>query len=405
MKRAQPRRTRSYFRLILWVLCVLRGGDLALGQIAMPDPKQMAGIPRPVTDLPAGSVSVRLIKGDLSNNLTNHPVELQVDGKARSTNTDDGGRAQFDGLPAGAKLRAVAVVDGERLESQEFPAPAQGGIRVMLVATDKDRERRKAEEASAPAIPGSVVLGQNSQIVLELEDESLGVFYFLEILNNARTPVTPGAPFSFSTPPRALGTAVMRGSSPLAKAEGHLVTVAGPFPPGATQVQVAMSIPVSASTMELQQAFPAPLEGLFVVAKKDGEMKLTSPQIERQQDTMSANTPVIAAVGGPVAAGQTISLTVSGLPHRSSVPSRVALGLAALVVVVGVWAGTRKSGPAQGDERKRLTTRREKLFQELVRLEQDHRRGKANPGRREELLSQLEVIYGALDTDTGLRAS
>ena len=28
-------------------------------------------------------------------------------------------------------------VDGERLESEEFPAPAQGGIRLMLVATDQ----------------------------------------------------------------------------------------------------------------------------------------------------------------------------------------------------------------------------------------------------------------------------
>jgi hypothetical protein len=197
----------------------------------------------------------------------------------------------------------------------------------------------------------------------------------------------------------------MRGSSPLANAEGHLITVSGPVPPGATQVQVAMSIPVSAGTMELRQAFPAPLEGLFVVAKKDGDMKLASPQIQRQQDTMSANTPVIAAVGGPVAAGQPISLTVSGLPHRSQVPSRVALGLAVLVVVVGVWASTRKDEVVDGDERKRLVSRRDKLFHELVRLEQDQRRGKGNPARREELLSQLEAVYGALDTDTGLRAS
>ena len=80
-------------------------------------------------------------------------------------------------------------------------------------------------------------------------------------------------------------------------------------------------------------------------------------------------------------------------------PGRVALGLAALVVIVGVWAGTRQDGPAQGDERKRLIARRDKLFQELVRLEQDQRRGKGNPARREELLSQLELVYGALDTD------
>ena len=41
----------------------------------------MAGIPRPVTDLPAGHVSVRLIRGQLSNNIQGHPVEMHAGGK------------------------------------------------------------------------------------------------------------------------------------------------------------------------------------------------------------------------------------------------------------------------------------------------------------------------------------
>ena len=80
----------------------------------MPDPKQMSGIPRPVDDLPNGSLSVRLIKGQLSNNITGHPVELQVGDKVLTVKTDEGGRAQFDNLPAGATLKATATVDGER---------------------------------------------------------------------------------------------------------------------------------------------------------------------------------------------------------------------------------------------------------------------------------------------------
>src|SRR5688500_335192 len=35
----------------------------ASAQLQMPDPREMAGIPRPVTDLPTGHVSVRLIRG------------------------------------------------------------------------------------------------------------------------------------------------------------------------------------------------------------------------------------------------------------------------------------------------------------------------------------------------------
>src|SRR5215468_11674492 len=113
----------------------------------MPDPKMMSGIPRPVDDLPAGSISVRLIRGDLSNNITGHPVELHVGDKVQTVKTDDQGRAEFSGLTPGATATAVAEVDGERLESQAFPIQAQGGIRLMLVATDKEKERQKAEEA------------------------------------------------------------------------------------------------------------------------------------------------------------------------------------------------------------------------------------------------------------------
>ena len=70
-------------KAILGVLCVLCV-DAAVataqpGGFAMPDPKQMSGIPRPVDDLPNGAISVRLIRGSLSNNIIGHPVDLLPD--------------------------------------------------------------------------------------------------------------------------------------------------------------------------------------------------------------------------------------------------------------------------------------------------------------------------------------
>ena len=53
---------------IIVLICAFSAS--AAAQFQMPDPKQMAGIPRPVTDLPNGTVSVRLIRGQLSNNIT-----------------------------------------------------------------------------------------------------------------------------------------------------------------------------------------------------------------------------------------------------------------------------------------------------------------------------------------------
>src|SRR5689334_7405468 len=113
--------------ILLGVLCVLSGESaLVLAQFQMPDPKEMSGIPRPVTDLPDRAISVRLIRGSLSNNITNFPVELHVGTEVRTVRTDDAGRAEFTGLQPGVTAKAVAVVDGERLESQEFPVPARG---------------------------------------------------------------------------------------------------------------------------------------------------------------------------------------------------------------------------------------------------------------------------------------
>jgi hypothetical protein len=374
----------------------------ALAQFQMPDPKQMAGIPRPVDDLPAGSVSVRLIRGQLSNNIAGHPVELYVGDKVMTVNTDDAGRAQFDKLPAGTTVQAVAVVDGERLESQQFPAPAQGGIRLMLVASDK----AAAQNAGKPAKSGQVMLGGDTRIVLEPGDEVLDVYYLLEIVNSASEPVNPATPFRFDMPAGAQGTTLMDGSSPLAKTTGSHVTVNGPFPPGRTMVQVACQLPVTSAAMDVVQSFPADLDRLAVLVRKVGDTKLASAQIQQQRDIPNEGQVIIGAMGGPVAAGRPIALTISELPHHSEAPRWIALSLAALIVVAGVWAAGRTRDPiAQESERKRLIARREKLLADLVRLENEHRNGRGDraryTSRREDLIASLEHVYSALDDPDG----
>src|SRR5260221_3702050 len=104
-------------RFVCSILCVL-GVSRSEAQFQMPDPKQMSGIPRPVTDLPDGSISVRVIRGELSNNLTNQPVELRVGGKVLTAKTDEAGRAQFDKVTPGATVKASTDVGTEHLESQ-----------------------------------------------------------------------------------------------------------------------------------------------------------------------------------------------------------------------------------------------------------------------------------------------
>ena len=372
----------------------------------MPDARQMSGIPRPVDDLPAGTVSVRLVRGDLSNNLVNHPVELHVGGKVTVVATDENGRAQFDRLTPGAPLKAVAVVDGERLESQEFAAPAGGGIRMLLVATDKGKEARAAEAATAPAVAGPVIIGGESRIVVEPDgEERARVYYLLDISNTAQVPVNPPMPFRFDVPTAALGTSIMEGSSPQASVNGRRVQVQGPFPPGNTRVQAAFALPVSSGgSLEISQPLPAPLAHLAVIVKKVGNVRLSSPQLAKQQEMPANGELYIAAAGnGGIAAGEPVVLNVTDLPHHSALPRGIALSIALGIVVVGVWTARRHDPEDRGAARKALIARREKLFQDLVRLELDRRRGRGDQlryaARREELVAALEHVYGALDSD------
>jgi hypothetical protein len=389
---------------VLGVLC----GESALvlaqqGGFAMPDAKEMSGIPRPVGDLPDSTVSVRLIRGSLSNNITGHDVQLRVGGKTITVKTDESGRAEFKALVPGVTVQASADVDGEHLDSQEFPVPAQGGIRLMLVATDPNKKPTPPPAPDAPAQTGPVVIGDQSRFVLQPREEAVDAFYLLDISNNQSVPVNPPTPFVFDMPSGASGTAIMEGSSPQASVEGLKVIVKGPFAPGHTFVQVATELPAEGGSIEISQKLPANLAQLSVIVKKLGDTTLKSPQLKEQREMPADGDVFIAATGGAVSAGQPIELTVDGIPHHSQAPRRVALVLAVVVVLIGVWFATRPTGDASGlvEERRRLIARREKLFGELARLEHDHRQGRVDErryaARREDLVASLEVVYGGLE--------
>ncbi len=86
------------------------------------------------------------------------------------------------------------------------------------------REEKAAAEAAAkePARPGVVEIGPESRIILEYQDDNLTVFYLLEIVNNARTPIDIGGPLLIRLPTGAAGASMMQGSSPNASAQGDV---------------------------------------------------------------------------------------------------------------------------------------------------------------------------------------
>jgi hypothetical protein len=213
----------------------------AYAQVNMPDPSAIAGQPLPAPELPNATVSIRVVRERMGNNVAGQDVTLNVGSTPRTAKTDAQGRAQFDGIPPGTVVQATTTVDGEVLTSQPFSVPGTGGVRVALIAgiaTAAAREKAAAEAAARePARPGVVELGPESRVVVEFQDDTLTVFYLLEILNNARTPIDIGGPLLIELPTGASGPSIMQGSSPNASVRGDLLTVTGPFAPGVTSVR------------------------------------------------------------------------------------------------------------------------------------------------------------------------
>lgn len=377
---------------LAFVLAVL-APMVALGQ---PDLRMMTGIPRPDGNLPDGVVTVRVVRQSLANNVTNHVVELQAGDQTLTERTDANGRATFRPPTVGAVLRAATVVDGERLQSQEFPAPARGGVAVMLVAG------LGAAPPQEPARPGTVTLSADSRFIVDLVDDAMQVYYVLEVVNPANYPVNPPKTVIFDLPSGAAGASALGNSSPQVVVRGDRVTVTGPFAPGITPVQVAFTMPHSRGNLTIDQKMPMDLAAVNVVVRKIGDMELSSGQISKQQDTTLQGERYIMAAGPPMSAEGTLSLELAGLPHHSGMPLIVTSILATGIVVVGLWAifGTPRRS-ADTARRKMLESRREKAYAELIKLEEQRRTGKVDPVRHQSrktlLVAQLERIYGELD--------
>ncbi len=364
----------------------------------MPDARMMSGIPMPMADLPAGTVSVRVVRGEISSMLPNQPVDLIVNGATRTAKTGADGRAQFAGLTAGASAQAVTVVDGERLESQMFPIPAAGGVRLLLAASGT---AAAGARPNATPVSGSVTFGGDSRVAIEFDDDTMSVYYLLDIVNNGTAPVNPRTTVSFDLPADAISPTLLEGSSPQAAVKGRRVSVAAPFKPGRTTFQIAYQLPPAGGTRTLTQQFPLAFDSVAVAVQQPGDVQIASPQIRDQRQMPAEGKSYIMASGPALPAGRALTLDMSGLPHHESWPRMLALAVAALVLLVGAWAALGRQTDGSDARRRELEGRREQLFAELLRIEES-KRGGVDDGedreRRSRVMKELESIYGELDT-------
>jgi len=331
---------RRVLRAALAGALAIVSGAVAFAQVSV-NPKDMSGNVLPSTDIPVGTVTARLLRGAFDKPIAGHVIEFNVDGKVRQAKTDAEGRASVENLKRGAVVRAFATVDGERLESQEAVV-ASSGLRILLVATDPEAEKRAAEDkalAASAAVKGVVVLGTESRFIAEFQNDELTVFYQLEIVNSARTPVDPGGPLIFDLPTGARGASVMQGSSPQATANGPRITVTGPFAPGVTPVQVGYTLPYSGGKAHLNQQMPAALQQVNVLVQQLGGFTVRSPQLTGTREVQSEQGQTLILGAGPaLSQGQTLAIEITGLPHRPTWPRNLALALAVIFMGAGLWA-------------------------------------------------------------------
>jgi hypothetical protein len=381
-----------------------------------PDIRQMSGQPLPSPQLPDGTVSVRVVRESLANNLTGVMVTLDANGRSQSARTDDEGRAIFSGIAAGATVQATVVHGAERVQSQAFTMPASGGIRLILaVGLDGSaaggqapQQDAQAEERTAAggaggdegtpaglAAPGRVVLGSQTRTIVEIIDGALEVFHVFEIANIASQPVDVGAPVEFALPEGARTVTLLEGSTSQARVFERKLVVAGPFPPGRTMAQVAYRLAYDGPDASFGIELPLPMIQTNVIARLIGDTTVVTPVLEQSRVAQVEGRTYWTATGPGLNAGDELVIALEGLPHHPRWPRYTALTLAGLVILGGIWFVVAR--PVDPERRvAALEARRLRLLSEIRSLDAAD---PADAQRRATLLQELEGVYVLLDAE------
>jgi hypothetical protein len=183
-----------------------------------------------------------------------------------------------------------------------------------------------------------VVFGVESRIVAEYSEERLNIYYVMQIVNDTAGPVDPGGPVVIELPRSARGAAVIEGNAAQATAIATRIVVNGPFAPGATSLNFAYELPFGGATATIEQAWPVDVRRLTFFALKSGTLDVDSPQFANKQVTNEQGQPLVVGFVNAMKAGERLSVSLTGLPHRAVWPRNTALALGGALTLAGIWA-------------------------------------------------------------------
>ena len=245
----------------------------------------------------------------------------------------------------------------------------------IATAAAREKSGSRSRGASEPARPGVVEIGRESRIILEFQDDNLTVFYLLEIVNNARTPIDIGGPLLIELPTGAAGASMMQGSSPQRQrawrhADDHRAVRARQD----DRRRSASRCRKPAQSLTIAQTV-AGGAGAGVRRRREDRRHadvVAAADRHPRDDTRTAQPFIMAHRWPRRTPGDTLVLNLTGLPAHSQTPRNVGAGAGGADLRVGAWFAFSPA-KAHAAQDAKLHARREKLLNDIVALERKRR--------------------------------
>jgi hypothetical protein len=210
------------------------------------------------------------------------------------------------------------------------------------------------------------------------------------------------------------GAREIEGSAPVDVRAGQGVAVKSPIPPNAgalfaSQIRIGFVIPAEGEpSVEFRQKMPLGIERPLLLVPVTARLTVEATGLRAlpEQADKQGNAVKLYELED-IAPGGTLAFTVRGLPALEHRGRHIAAAICLLMLagaVVFAARGRQSAHLEAGTDK--LAERREKLFAELVALEQARRQAKSDKSdgkrdgsleqRRQDLVSKLESVYREL---------
>lgn len=342
--------------------------------------------------IPAGTIRVRVVAADDAP-IPKQPIRLGVmeqsgQRESKACMTDEQGVCEFAGLVTDSKhsYRVNAPYDGARYSSTPFRLDASNGQRVQVV--------RLATTTDASRI--FQVLGRT---MVEFRDDRAHITQEARIANLGDTTyVFPEGGLQIRLPEgfKAIETMkVMTDQQLTATDEG--LDISGSLPPGRANLMWTYDIPVSGSSMSIEQPVPfATMEYQVVSDYVDGmSLEVEGFQVARVHEGGERRYLVAGLMRRP---GDTpidpLRINIRGIPGGGPLPY-IAAAIAFILGIFGLFLVLRPADPSAAVARLRQE-RQAELLNEIASLEGERAKEAIGPTfyeqRRRALTDELAIV-------------